>query len=245
MRPKIDTEFSYIYTLIDPFTNEIRYIGKTIDPLYRYWTHFRDQELSYDTYKNRWLKKLMKKNQLPFMNIIAKCKFKNSNKMERHYITFYKNKGIKLTNTTKGGDGWPAGTPMIGKHQKGNYQIHQFKKVKAINKFNNKEILYFDGVKIAAKKLNISKENISDCLRKLIKSIGGYHWFYANEKIKIPTYYKPKLVQGKHVQTGKIIIFKSTYDVKGFCQSSVAKACNGNQDGKDGHYHKGYNWRRV
>ncbi len=188
------------------------------------------------------INKLIEKNQIPFMKIIAKCKIENSNRLERYYITFFKNKGTRLTNGTSGGDGWPADVPMIGKHKKGNPQLHGLKKIKAVNKLNHNEILYFNGIRNAAKYFKASPINISDCLRKINKSAKGYYWFYENEPIVIPEYEIYKPVKAIHIETGEIKIYQLATKASGFNPSTIYKACKGTAYGNDGHIYKQHRW---
>lgn len=55
----------YIYALIDPRTREVRYIGKSVDPLRRLDCHLDDKDSSLR--KSRWLKKL---GERPILKIL-------------------------------------------------------------------------------------------------------------------------------------------------------------------------------
>lgn len=96
----------FIYELIDPRTNEPRYVGKTINIKNRLKSH-----LLYDkakTYKNNWIKNLLKENLVPKLNIIARVNENEWEYWEKYYIKLYKEKGYKLTNATEGGDNPPS-----------------------------------------------------------------------------------------------------------------------------------------
>lgn len=47
----------FIYGLIDPITNQLRYVGKSINPKVRLRNHISERNL-HDSYKDRWIKKL-------------------------------------------------------------------------------------------------------------------------------------------------------------------------------------------
>lgn len=97
----------FIYSLTDPITNKIRYIGKTNDPEDRYKRHLQKCYLEkYDknTYKSRWIKSLLAKNEKPVMNIIQECNYSNVNEMEIYWIFKMKADGCKLTNLSIGGE---------------------------------------------------------------------------------------------------------------------------------------------
>jgi hypothetical protein len=94
----------YIYTLSDPSTMEIRYVGQTNEPKRRFNDHIsssiNENSDSYDTYKARWIRKLINDNLLPIMNIVDSCSsFDESNKLERIYVENLTNDGYRLTNS--------------------------------------------------------------------------------------------------------------------------------------------------
>lgn len=94
----------YIYTLSDPSTMEIRYVGQTNEPKRRFNDHIsssiNENSESYDTYKARWVRKLVNNNSLPIMNIVDSCNsFGESNKLERIYVENLTNDGFRLTNS--------------------------------------------------------------------------------------------------------------------------------------------------
>jgi predicted GIY-YIG superfamily endonuclease len=85
----------YIYKLIDPITNDIRYVGYTKSPKKRIWEHIRDVKKGIKTYKCDWIRNLMSKNCEPILEIISEIRL----------IKEFKELGYKLTNLTDGGDG--------------------------------------------------------------------------------------------------------------------------------------------
>lgn len=94
----------YIYKLIDPETNDIRYIGQTDNIKRRYNDHisssFNESSDSYNTYKARWIRKLKSRDLLPLIEIVEECiDFIQSNIRENYYIQKLTNEGYKLTNS--------------------------------------------------------------------------------------------------------------------------------------------------
>lgn len=94
----------YIYKLIDPETNDIRYIGQTDNIKRRYNDHisssFNENSDCYNTYKARWIRKLKSKDLLPLIEIVEECiDFIQSNIRENYYIEKLTNEGYKLTNS--------------------------------------------------------------------------------------------------------------------------------------------------
>lgn len=94
---------NYIYTLSDPFTNEIRYVGKTINLEKRLYEHKRLSHKK-NTHKNNWINGLMSNNSAPIIEIIDEVG-QEWQFWECFYIELLKSWGFRLTNMTPGGDG--------------------------------------------------------------------------------------------------------------------------------------------
>ena len=58
---------AYIYCLTDPITNQIRYVGKTVNLRTRYAMHLLEKT---NTRKNAWLKSLAKIEARPLMEVL-------------------------------------------------------------------------------------------------------------------------------------------------------------------------------
>lgn len=100
---------TFIYTLIDPITNEVRYVGKSDNPWYRLYkgnkihiAHLKDNS---NTHKVKWLNNLKNNNLVPILQILEECNKSEWQKREIEWINFYKSIGSKLTNSTDGGKG--------------------------------------------------------------------------------------------------------------------------------------------
>jgi len=97
----------YIYGLIDPSTNELRYVGKSISPKTRLRKHISERNL-HDTYKDRWLCKLHDNKLKPEIIILDIVDESEWVFWEQHYISYFKCLGCRLTNATLGGDQPPS-----------------------------------------------------------------------------------------------------------------------------------------
>ena len=87
----------YIYTLSHPITNEVRYVGKTINIKRRYKQHLYDKRGSH---KASWVKSLKNDGLKPILTIIEECNNDNWAEREIFWISQFDN----LTNLKAGGN---------------------------------------------------------------------------------------------------------------------------------------------
>lgn len=111
---------TFIYILIDPTNNHVRYVGKTNNPIQRHKGHIKERHSIHNTYKVNWIKSLDKKGLFPILETIDEVPLIEWEFWEMHYISLYKSFGFKLTNGTFGGDGGPSGSfhYLYGKYGK-------------------------------------------------------------------------------------------------------------------------------
>lgn len=101
---------NYIYALLDPETNEIRYIGKTDNPSERLKNHLNEQG---KWHRINWIKSLKKRGLKPIMQIIEEVvEGTNWEEREKYWIAYYRHIGTNLTNGSDGGDCGPDCTGM-------------------------------------------------------------------------------------------------------------------------------------
>ena len=98
-----ESNVSYIYGLVDPRTNEIRYIGKADNFKKRLSEHLRPANLKMGGHKNHWIKQLLSINLEPEIIILEIVDSKNCYEKEKEWIRFYGREN--LTNDTDGGEG--------------------------------------------------------------------------------------------------------------------------------------------
>lgn len=96
----------YIYGLVDKLKNELKYIGKSINPQTRYRKHLQDSNKKI-SYKDKWINSLLENNNKPELLIIDEVDENNWEFWEKHYISYYKFIGCKLTNISEGGENPP------------------------------------------------------------------------------------------------------------------------------------------
>ena len=92
-----------IYTLSDPISGEIRYVGKTIEDLnVRLSRHVRRRD---NTYKSNWIFSLKKIGLIPKIELLDECLNEDWQWVEKYWISQLKSWNINLTNICEGGRG--------------------------------------------------------------------------------------------------------------------------------------------
>ena len=96
-----------VYALIDPRTDEVRYVGKTVRTAHRRLRrHLAESYLAADTHKDRWLRVLTRAGLQPGIVVLQRCSsLTELADSERAHISRLKAAGVSLTNGTDGGDG--------------------------------------------------------------------------------------------------------------------------------------------
>lgn len=95
----------HIYMLVDPRTDEIRYVGKSVNPSERLNVHMNERS---NCHRSHWLQELKREGLLPHMFILETIEGEWPwQESERWWIARLKAGGARLTNSTSGGDGVP------------------------------------------------------------------------------------------------------------------------------------------
>ncbi|HZF64191.1 MAG TPA: GIY-YIG nuclease family protein [Chitinophagaceae bacterium] len=89
-----------VYSLKDPDTSEILYIGVTSKSLIeRLIGHISERK---DCAKNKWIKKLISEGKVPLITAIEE-NIENGYEREGYWIKYYQEKGLHLFNMPVGG----------------------------------------------------------------------------------------------------------------------------------------------
>jgi len=91
----------YIYFLICPIENVVKYVGKTKDPKKRYKQHIKKLDKS-QTKKKAWLQMLFEKKLLPTLKIIEETTGLNARNREQHFCDIHEKTILNIHNPTKG-----------------------------------------------------------------------------------------------------------------------------------------------
>lgn len=95
----------YIYVLYDPRNIfDLRYVGQTNNLKKRYREHISNKELKKDSYKNRWIKKILAEGIKPEILVIDDCKLEEADDLETFWIKNLRREGHNLTNTNWAGN---------------------------------------------------------------------------------------------------------------------------------------------
>lgn len=170
---------TFIYALLDPISKNIRYIGKSNNPIKRFKEHINKSKLTV-THKNNWILKLSKNNLKPILCIIDEVSIKEWVFWETYWISQCKTWGFNLVNTTEGGDG--CSLTNKGSFNKGSNCVPIIAVNKTLDKFYQ-----FKSTKDASDKLNINAKNIYSALSKKskTKTSRGLFWMKLSEYEKV------------------------------------------------------------
>lgn len=183
---------TYIYTLQDPCTKNVRYVGKTVSTLkHRLNQHLTD--IRGRTYKNNWIRQLLSKGKCPIINVVAVVPWKLSAEEEIYWISYF-SQHFKLTNLSLGGEGALGNkktTEQIAKLRasilKNSSPVHQYT-LKGVY------VQTFNSCSEAAEYCKLRRENINQWCLLRKKSHGGFIWSYKQKnEFSIDEYiHKPK-----------------------------------------------------
>jgi hypothetical protein len=219
------TDIAYIYCLIDPRNGEVRYIGKTVNPLTRKYQHVCKQSKDEDNFRTRWINKLLKLKLKPIFKVLEVCSIDQFELRETYYISVYKSE--KLTNSDDTGQGY--GRRIQSVIEKSN--------------FNRKNLYQFDlsgnfikewkSTREASRHLGISHGNISKCCNGIWRHSNGFIFRY-NKDCKIDPIDVPNAVKKSVSEIDKdrnvLKSWKCLMDCSretGINNGNLSRVCNG------------------
>lgn len=219
------TDIAYIYALIDPRDNMVRYIGKTIHPKIRLSGHLYESK-KYNHYRSRWITSLLNKGLCPIFKVLKICLLSDFTFHESKFISFYKSD--KLTNSDDSGSG--------NTNRKREIIDNAIKKIsKRVYQFdlNGNYIQEFKSTRDAARKMGTLHSHISRCCNGIFRHTGGYIYTY-NENSKIEKVLIPNSIRKSVIEidgSGKIINeWKSLMDCSretNLDNGNISRICNG------------------
>lgn len=166
-----------IYSLLDPITNEVMYVGRTKVRLSaRMSSHYHCSRHNF-TPRDIWIASLTKNGLKPIIKIIEDVDSSIWREREKYWIKYYKEINPKLTNLAEGGEG------ALG-------VIRQEETIKTMSEIKSKPIYQLDlNYNIINKYTSCKKAvtetkitNIGNSARSIgKKSAGGFIWIYESD----------------------------------------------------------------
>lgn len=98
----MDNEITYIYELKDPNTNEIKYVGKSYQPVRRLQQHITERKTKPNRPLCDWIDNLILENKLPILQILQKCSKEISRKIEKEHIKKYRQSILNISDKSSG-----------------------------------------------------------------------------------------------------------------------------------------------
>jgi len=149
-----------IYTLADPLTNEIKYIGKTKNDLKARVRLHLNIKKEKNNKRVKWIKELKSKGLRPKAEILEFCSDSDWEMLEDFWINQFRTWGFDLVNTCDGGQG-RRGYKMTDEER----LVVSKQKPKAVIQYNlNGEVINeFPSIAEAAKQTGIKNANICSC----------------------------------------------------------------------------------
>ena len=102
----------FIYAHRAPCSDEVRYIGKSIDPKGRLSDHVSDARKGVRNHHACWIRSLLNQGLSPVLSIVDVAEEECWPSVESAYIQYFRGLGHRLTNGTEGGEDPPNQTGM-------------------------------------------------------------------------------------------------------------------------------------
>lgn len=175
------------YVLVDPTTNQPRYVGITTQTLkMRLKGHLQDIKHRPDLNKHKtaWILKLQEVNLQPIIKLVIECNsLEELKKWEQDYIKQYKDT-YKLINQTIGGD-W------VGFNTHSRESILKKHSTRSVIQYNvlGEKIDEFEMMEDIARKYNLRSKacsHITQCCKHTRTCAYGYLWRYKGDSTPLP-----------------------------------------------------------
>lgn len=98
------TQLCVIYSLADPLSGNVRYVGRTTDVKHRVQVHLIEARAP-KSLKGEWLADLLRLELTPVVAVLETTTVEASREAERYWIATFREQGLTLLNRGRGGDG--------------------------------------------------------------------------------------------------------------------------------------------
>ena len=160
-----------IYTLTDPITKEVRYVGKANNVSQRYKAHLNGAR-KHQIHKKNWINGLKKLKLKPIIDVIDIVPIDEWVFWETYWISQFKTWGFNLINYTNGGDGCTFANQTSFKNGENTRPVVALTKE---GLFVKEFTCIKEGENFCGKKC------VDNALLKNIKSAGGYLMSVRND----------------------------------------------------------------
>ena len=238
-----------IYTLTDPRTNIVRYVGKTVKPLnLRLSEHFNDRD---GNKKSQWIRGLKKNGLKPIVDILDIVNDEDWRSEEMFYISYFRFLGLPLLNMTDGGDGNNGGKrseefkKQLSKSILSNPKEIEARRIRRVE--SNKR--FFTGRKLSqSHKDKVAQAGIGRKIHKTEESRRRLNNFLRAD----PERYKQIVAKRAASQRKAIAQYDKDMNevARHLWSHDAAKAVNGNPDSlscsvRKGTKYKGFYWKYI
>ena len=174
--PENRSKVTFIYTLADPVTKEVRYVGKTVKTLSQRLTGHIYSSKKESNHRANWIKSLLRVGRKPLIEYLDICSWDESQKLEIYWISQFISWGFNLINLTEGGEGNLGRNISVENKRK--LLIANRREVYQYDREGN-FIRSFSSITEAAKYLKMKNSGkISLCASGKRRLSGGYRWSY-------------------------------------------------------------------
>lgn len=88
----------YVYGLCEPETDNVRYIGSSVNPKERYHGHLSASRLYGSSPKEKWICALLEQGKKPTLKVFAATTERDRDRLESAYAYYFYSKGHNLLN---------------------------------------------------------------------------------------------------------------------------------------------------
>ncbi len=150
---------NYIYILMDPISEEVRYVGKSVNPEVRVRKHISESKNSKtNNHRVNWIKNLLRHGLRPKMEVIDAIEG-DWEWLEEYWVSQFKTWGFKLVNSTNGGENPPS---WKGRTHTDEYKEIRRQKFLTDNPAKNMDDNWRKNISLAHKKNNFLPTKASD-----------------------------------------------------------------------------------
>jgi len=231
-------DLAYIYGLIDPRNNEIRYIGKTKNPKSRLSGHITEsKDIEVVNYRIKWIRKLISLDLKPNIVFLKVCSVNDFVKYETEYIKIYSNNRLANSDETGQGNTNRKREVLDRQSENSGKKVYQYD-------LDSNFIKEFRSARTAASELNLNHGNISRCCNGIFEHSGGYIFRYEKldtiEKVESPNAVKKQVIEvdsnGTEINRW-VSIMDCSRDAK-LDHGNLSRVCNGKLQSIKGRFFK-------